>query len=313
MDVYTTRGLHGLPQATVNVHITTVDVSAIFSSVVAWITRCLHDMKHTTDTSKPPQLRIGIFAHDCAEAWVCDGTPYIVVTTEQPKHITFVSQSNKLWLTHAKAIWCMDIADIDNIHSCYNIPHVRMCVLPCLLSTFYDGVPCPKAAPPPTTILHIGSASHSRVQTIQSIEMQLNSTAPHIQVRNYNKLFEEPQRSAAFHAAKVLVIPNFYAPPCMYTWHRIAYALRVRHPQMRIVAEECDGASIGWLLLYMLDPIVRIAAAPALARAAVAAALEEPWSEDECTEHATRIALFFEHVLSTPHIGRSWLPFVKNH
>ena len=307
----TARGMAGLVQAPANIHIACGGITSYFGVVMQWIERCLHALHYTTDPSQPPQQRIGIFAHGSADAWIADAAavPYIAIATEQPRHDTFARQGNRTWFTHAVCVWCMDSTDLQFIREQYGVPDARLCVLPCLLSTFREGVQCPADALLPTAIVHLGCVNAHRRGVLNNIQQRLDALPDTpLRLESYETLFDEPARSQMMHNARVLVIPNFYPPPCVPTWHRIAYALHVRHPQLRIIAEACDDGAVSTPLLAALAPLVRTCTGDELAAAAVAAAQEEPWSDEAVAEHAARIQRLFAHVLAVPRAGTSWLP-----
>jgi hypothetical protein len=317
--------------APANVHIVARGTPGLFDGVVRWIAASLHEQGYMTDLCTPPQMRIGIFAHDCAAEWIAESNtesalktrvPYIAVASEQPRHHSYAAQVNRLWFENAAAIWCMDTVDMRFIHELYGIPMERMRVLPCMLATYADGVPCPADAPAPTAIVHMGCMSAHRravmddIKTRVTISNGASLTPPRPQqqplhVLEFSTLFAEPARSQMLHGARVLVIPNFYAPPCVLTWHRTAYALHVRHAQLRIVAEECAESDVGARLLAALAPMVRVVPKDALSEAAVAAALEPDWTADECANHAAQLSRVFAHILAPLHRDApplSWLP-----
>jgi hypothetical protein len=323
----------------VNVHIVARGIPGLFDSVVHWIAASLHEQGYTIDLWRPPQVRIGIFAHECAAEWIAESNtasalatkvPYIAVATEQPRHYTYATQANRQWFENAAAIWCMDTVDMRFIHELYGIPMERMCVLPCMLATYADGVPCPADAPAPTAIVHMGYMNAHRRAVVDDIKTRLVDAAVDdaavlhtpgpvpapppprpLHVLEFETLFAEPARSQMLHGARVLVIPNFYAPPCVLTWHRTAYALHVRHAQLRIVAEECAESEVGARLLAALAPMLRVVPKDALSEAAVAAALEPDWTVDECAAHAAQLARVFAHILAPMRCDApplSWLP-----
>jgi hypothetical protein len=304
----TARGMVGLLPPPANIHVAAHAFFHCDTGVLQWLNHCLYALGYTTDAARPPQQRISILTHERAPAWIAEKVPYIAVATEQPRHKTFASQSNKLWLTHAAGVWCMDTTDMDFIHTLYRVPLSRMCVLPCMLATFLDGVPCTIAAAP-TAIVHLGSINPYRHGILDEIQRRLAARRPAsaVQLHAFDALYDEPARSRALHGARVLVIPNFYAPPCVMTWHRIAYALHVRHPQLRIVAETCEGSAVSAKLLAALAPLVRTCAGHALAAHAVAAAHEEPWPAEVVREHAAQLQHVFGHILTPPRNGVTWL------
>jgi hypothetical protein len=317
----------GLVPAPANIHVEAFDPFGMFEVVRERLRGWLRDSGYTSDMSRPADMRIGLLCYFNSSEWVAAGIPYIAVSTEQLGHYAHLNGDSAEWFSNAVAVWCMDVLDAALVCTRYGKP---VSVLPYMIATFTEGVSYAEDAASGSavhaggggdsadvdvrTILHLGTRNERRTELVVSVANALNALPqplPFMVVLNVSApLFKEPARSHLIASSRVVIVPNYYGnAPCMYTVHRLAYTMHVRHPQLRVVVEECADARISGALVVALHPMVRVVSTEAFGAAVVAAVSEPDWSDEECAQHTARIATLFSDVLArTPRAGETWLP-----